>query len=219
MTLDCVEVDCHLINRPGQLGVALGRASSTQGLRVVNFHPSCCVQPPESIMEFYENIAVGDIQNNNSCCNSSPIETVPVSPHVPAPVEDNLEFEDEASFSDEEDLEEEELEEIDMIIEAASVEEQTVELPENFDLNKCINNAKFPHEHTQYQQTVNNTLTALLENNRQALEEFMGKEIDIITKIMKEQLGKEKVAQKEQTAAYTGTMVLHGTMVLQMCTN
>jgi hypothetical protein len=36
LTLDCVEVDCRNINFPGQLGVAVGRAMKTDGLRVIN---------------------------------------------------------------------------------------------------------------------------------------------------------------------------------------
>ena len=54
MTMDYVNVDCHLINRPGQLGVAIGRVTSQSCLRIVNFNTaSCCVSQPPSVYNFY----------------------------------------------------------------------------------------------------------------------------------------------------------------------
>ena len=52
MTLDCIAVDCHMINRPGQLGVAIGRATSLTGLQLINT-ASCSLKQPESLYNSY----------------------------------------------------------------------------------------------------------------------------------------------------------------------
>ncbi|XP_053391870.1 uncharacterized protein LOC128554617 [Mercenaria mercenaria] len=49
MTLERVEVDCRDIFKPGQLGVAIGRARSLDGLRVINFNKNACIKQPEKI--------------------------------------------------------------------------------------------------------------------------------------------------------------------------
>ena len=36
MTLDLVQIDCRHMSNPGQIGVALGRACSKKGLRIMN---------------------------------------------------------------------------------------------------------------------------------------------------------------------------------------
>ena len=40
MTVDSATIDCHVINRPGQLGVAISRVKSKDGVFLPNFHPS-----------------------------------------------------------------------------------------------------------------------------------------------------------------------------------
>lgn len=54
-TLDLVEVDCFSFFAPGQMGVALGRASRFSGLRVLNFHAKAAfTKHPDEVYEFYE---------------------------------------------------------------------------------------------------------------------------------------------------------------------
>ena len=53
MTLEHVEVDCRNMNFPGQLGVAVGRAMTTDGLRVFNYGKCYMRKQPEYIDTFY----------------------------------------------------------------------------------------------------------------------------------------------------------------------
>jgi hypothetical protein len=52
LTLDCVEVDFRNMNCPGQIGVAVGRAVKTDGLRVINFDKCYMNKQPELLEDF-----------------------------------------------------------------------------------------------------------------------------------------------------------------------
>ena len=52
MTLEHVEVDCRNMNFPGQLGVAVGRAMTADGLRVFNYGKCYMRNQPECIDNF-----------------------------------------------------------------------------------------------------------------------------------------------------------------------
>lgn len=41
MSIPYVEIDCKFVNQPGQIGVAVGRAQTIDGLCVNNFKKSC----------------------------------------------------------------------------------------------------------------------------------------------------------------------------------
>lgn len=62
-----VEVDCDGIFKPGQLGVAIGRARASTGLRVINFSPRACMQHPETVASF---VSISSIEpsEDKSCC-------------------------------------------------------------------------------------------------------------------------------------------------------
>ena len=62
-----VEVDCRDIFKTGQLGVAMSRARSSEGLRVINFHPRYIIHPPAAVHEFM-NLRNEDILEDMSCC-------------------------------------------------------------------------------------------------------------------------------------------------------
>jgi hypothetical protein len=47
-----VEVDCQQIFLPGQLGVAIGRCTSVDGLRIINFKDEVCLPHPETVELF-----------------------------------------------------------------------------------------------------------------------------------------------------------------------
>ena len=53
MTLDSVVVDCTSIRTPGQLGVAVGRATTLQGLQVVHYKDRCIMQHDPKVKTFY----------------------------------------------------------------------------------------------------------------------------------------------------------------------
>ncbi|XP_060552571.1 uncharacterized protein LOC132713884 [Ruditapes philippinarum] len=70
MTLERVEVDCRDIFKPGQLGVAMGRACTLEGLRVINFTSKVCIQQPEKILRFVNAEDSLKTEQDRSCCNS-----------------------------------------------------------------------------------------------------------------------------------------------------
>ncbi|XP_052271465.1 uncharacterized protein LOC127872172 [Dreissena polymorpha] len=68
LTLNRLEVDCHQIFKPGQLGVALGRAKSSEGLRVINFDPTChVISQPEVVQLFMNQPSILE-HEDLSCC-------------------------------------------------------------------------------------------------------------------------------------------------------
>ncbi|CAC5389310.1 PIF1 [Mytilus coruscus] len=64
LTLQRVEVDASNIFAPGQLGVAIGRATEKKGLRVIGFNRSSVLKHEASLYQFY------DASNNNEFDNS-----------------------------------------------------------------------------------------------------------------------------------------------------
>ncbi|XP_053402851.1 uncharacterized protein LOC123530709 [Mercenaria mercenaria] len=70
MTLERVEVDCRDIFKQGQLGVAIGRARSLDGLRVINFNKNACIKQPEKIQRFLTLEDSIETKDDRSCCNN-----------------------------------------------------------------------------------------------------------------------------------------------------
>ena len=78
LTLDCVEVDCRNMNFPGQLGVAVGRAVKTDGLRVINFDKCYMHKQPESLEFFYKSDSAL-MREDMECCTQSTIHAIAVN--------------------------------------------------------------------------------------------------------------------------------------------
>jgi hypothetical protein len=75
-TLPAVEVDCHSFFAPGQMGVAIGRATNKAGLRVRNFNKTAAhLKHPPCVYEFYDKDFQQPLEDL-SCCRSV---------HVPDP--------------------------------------------------------------------------------------------------------------------------------------
>lgn len=56
MTLPAVEVHCGNEFVSGQLYIALSRAKTSSGLRLVGFKKAKLISPPHKVMDFYQNI-------------------------------------------------------------------------------------------------------------------------------------------------------------------
>ncbi|XP_053401701.1 ATP-dependent DNA helicase PIF1-like [Mercenaria mercenaria] len=70
LTLESLEIDCRQIFKPGQLGVALGRARETKGLRVISFNAKQSVIPqPATVTNFLQKSSAG-FEEDRSCCNN-----------------------------------------------------------------------------------------------------------------------------------------------------
>lgn len=67
MTLDHLEVDCRNINFSGQLGEAIERAVSVEGLRVLNYGKSHLRKQPVCIDQFYSSESES-ILPGEKCC-------------------------------------------------------------------------------------------------------------------------------------------------------
>ena len=68
LSIDLLEVDCKDIFAPGQLSVAIGRATTTTGLKIRGFDPTRHIVPPaSSVLEFMENPGT-EFKDSLDCC-------------------------------------------------------------------------------------------------------------------------------------------------------
>lgn len=157
MTLDLVEVDAANIFVAGQLGVAVGRAKTKDGLRIVNFKRSAVIKPSQKVADFYTR-PCEEPQDTLSCCHSHPEE------HH----EMGISYTDESEDSE---FSENELNEIEAMI---SYTVQTSELPvtvwpENWDvpqidINNLVKTLTLNDPIIEYQHKWNSVLQELLQN-------------------------------------------------------
>ena len=71
MSLRFVEVNCKKATFPGQVGVAVGRAQTSKGLRVINYRPALCKEHPKYVRDFYEKDNSDDVYSVDlSCCRN-----------------------------------------------------------------------------------------------------------------------------------------------------
>jgi ATP-dependent exoDNAse (exonuclease V) alpha subunit len=68
MSLPSVIVDCRTMKQAGQVGVAVGRAMTTEGLQVVNFRRSDVQTPTHNVLAFIASPFAKAICENYSCC-------------------------------------------------------------------------------------------------------------------------------------------------------
>ena len=67
LTMDKVIIDCRHMKNPGQIGVAVGRATSTAGLQILNFNTNLVKKHRKEITEYYDSEFV-PLHDDLSCC-------------------------------------------------------------------------------------------------------------------------------------------------------
>ena len=65
-----VEIDCQQIFLPGQLGVAVGRCKSPDGLRIINFKEEMCMPHPSEVETFVNQEVSYPVLDNQQCCRN-----------------------------------------------------------------------------------------------------------------------------------------------------
>ena len=60
-----VQIDCRQFFQPGQLAVAVGRVTSEEGLRIVNFSPEAVIKQPIDVINFLSK------ESASLCCDLS----------------------------------------------------------------------------------------------------------------------------------------------------
>ena len=78
MSLDRVTIDCRNMQNPGQIGVAIGRATSKKGLRVLNFEMSLLRPHPQSVTEWYSRIPTEPLADLTCCPKNTEITHDPL---------------------------------------------------------------------------------------------------------------------------------------------
>jgi hypothetical protein len=68
MTLNYVAIDCSYASTPGQIGVAVGRVKTINGLMVNNVRSSLIKTHPNSVYKLYEQSSMGEIKDDFTCC-------------------------------------------------------------------------------------------------------------------------------------------------------
>ena len=183
MTLDCVAVDCHLINRPGQLGVAIGRATSLTRLQLTNFNAaSCRVKQPDSVYEFYATSCSQPLADDRSCCKT----------YIPCSEDDNNRVEEDRNEGDigEDDnggddflsFNDQGMEELDDALQNVSVE--TTTLPNDFEVSTFVQSLKYENIKTTFQSVVNCHLDSLSTHNSNGLVHFICKHWIMVDNIL-----------------------------------
>lgn len=93
-TLNLVEVDSCSFFAPGQMGVAVGRATTISGLRIINFNRKAALtRHPDIVYEFYDR-EFSDFSTDLVCCQKQQ-----VYPSVPDYQDSNVTLDTEPSTS------------------------------------------------------------------------------------------------------------------------
>ena len=69
MSLNHVVVNCQNCSIHEQIGVAVGRATSVDGLQIVNFKSSNVCEHEQSVYAYYKTCTVGNLNPDKSCCH------------------------------------------------------------------------------------------------------------------------------------------------------
>ncbi|XP_070209716.1 uncharacterized protein [Littorina saxatilis] len=92
LTLERVEIDCEEVFQPGQIGVALGRARSIEGLRVVNFDTRKVLPQPSTVHDYYK-VGSAEVNENLTCCRHKRFQTTYAEDTANEPREEDVPLE------------------------------------------------------------------------------------------------------------------------------
>lgn len=175
MTFDQVEVDCRKMTFPGQVAVAVSRATCKMGLRVWNFNRSLIPKPAGPLVKFNSRQSSGFEQTLDCCHNGSTMDDVTDLPHEHTDIQDpetDL-FENEDGIDEQlvqvlEELEsrDNELHENTELTEGGSAKPVMSDmLPEDFELVDELNKLKYCIDNDVPQQRAANILVDNMLSN------------------------------------------------------
>ena len=202
MTVDSAAIDCHMINRPGQLGVAISRVKSKDGVFLQNFHPSNVVKQPDEVINFYNSIGNIEPLDDLSCCKTlcdddflNDVECEIVFP--------DLENMHEASFINVIPPSFEELQSLDEDLERSLKTETDISLPIDFDLSLFVKNIAYGKSYTNFHATVNGEIERLYVNNRENLIKYISFSYKSVFDMFSAIRESGSVQQRLESAAYS----------------
>ncbi|XP_069109558.1 uncharacterized protein [Argopecten irradians] len=186
MTLPRVEVDCRQIFLPGQLGVAIGRATTKEGLRVINFSPDSCPTPPACIDRYMTSPSK---EETKLCCQTERMSK-PLNPLVFSlkDIEDmdllcftggdrDVDTAQEMTEEDDEDVFDEDF---DNVIRKISTDKTCV-IPQGFDCKTELRSLITENVITPIQAETNSVIDQLLsEEQCHKTEEFVSKQFSAL---------------------------------------
>lgn len=101
-TIDHLSVDCYNFWKPGQLGVAVGRAVSMEGLQVQNYNiQSASIQHPQIVYEFYKKWSF-IMRENRACCKVQ-VATMQINPIIASKLDEQMPTKEQSLSSNEDD--------------------------------------------------------------------------------------------------------------------
>ncbi|WAR09810.1 PIF1-like protein [Mya arenaria] len=164
MTLTSVEVDCRDIFKAGQLAVAMSRATTSSGLRVINFHPRYIIPPPQFVIEFMNEPSQATTPDI-SCCRAVKSLTCDDGSDFKETTECPEDNEDQPQIEDVDIEATEDIENLDddfnrIIASIISIEAEAIEfeIPEQFNITTVIENMKYEKEVTENHKCINEIL-------------------------------------------------------------
>jgi hypothetical protein len=161
LTLPRCQVHCTNIRQPGQLGVAVGRATSVEGLRVLDYHPASSVKHRKAVGDFVD--SPGDsFSSDLSCCQNVSVDLLD---DCTIGIEEQLFCE----FSDDSEFDEAELDEIQQLEELAVASRPQSEQDGPFDKEQTkgfLDDLMSKYTVTVSQKDMNRCLTDLMSTEK-----------------------------------------------------
>ena len=180
MTLKRVIIDCSFIRTPGQLGVALGRATCKKELRVLNFDVKYCIKQRESIEMFYTTDSVPCDEGKQCCRKYIDTETDVCLDRAIAHVVHDQETPDVEDEGDFDDIDADTLNNIDALLNDLHEDMEldgSPDIPE-FHMENMLSAIKYSNVVTDFHKEANDLVDSL--TNQQRTDNFVKKQYQII---------------------------------------